>query len=322
MSEDRLRAERRLDLGIALAEEGDYLGAADALQAACELAPTWVDAQFALAETLEKLPDQAAGSAQAYQTCLTLDPADRMGARIRLSLLGAAPIPDRLPAAYVEALFDQEARRFDAKMKDKLNYRGPEAIAEAVDAIVPDLAHPAWVLDLGCGTGLIAPSLRLAAQRLDGLDLSTGMLAQAVATGLYDSVRQADLLQQSWMADDHPYDLIAAGDVLNYIGDLAPVFHRAAESLTPGGFFIFTVEAGDESEIELGEGHRYRHAETHLRPWIAAALLDLVSLERRVLRQEKRTPVYGLIGIVRKPSLPRGLGRVPVAAIKRPCDPA
>jgi predicted TPR repeat methyltransferase len=124
-----------------------------------------------------------------------------------------------------------------------------------------------------------------------------------VATGLYDSVRQGDLLQDAWLIDEQLYDLIAAGDVLNYIGDLAPVFQRAAAALTPGGFFVFTVEAGEDDQIELGEGHRYRHAETRLRPWIAAALLDLVSLERRVLRQEKRQPVYGLIGISRKPNL-------------------
>ncbi|HAE03880.1 MAG TPA: methyltransferase type 11 [Rhodospirillaceae bacterium] len=308
MSDDRLRAQRRLDLGLALAGEGDYAAAVEALQAACELAPDWVEAHFALAENLEKLPECRLQAETAYTTCLSLDPTDRMGARIRLTLLGAAPTPDRLPAAYVEALFDQEARRFDAKMREKLNYQGPEAIAEAVSIILPQLTHPARVLDLGCGTGLIAPSLRLAAGRLDGLDLSSGMLVQAVATGLYDSVRQGDLLKDAWLIDEHPYDLIAAGDVLNYIGDLAPVFQSASAALSPGGFFVFTVEAGEDTQIELGEGHRYRHGDTRLRPWIAAALLDLISLERRVLRQEKRQPVYGLIGIARKPVLSIDMG--------------
>ena len=146
MSDDRLRAQRRLDLGLALAGEGDYAAAVEALQAACELAPDWVEAHFALAENLEKLPECRLQAETAYTT-------DRMGARIRLTLLGAAPTPDRLPAAYVEALFDQEARRFDAKMREKLNYQGPEAIAEAVSIILPQLTHPARVLDLGCGTG-------------------------------------------------------------------------------------------------------------------------------------------------------------------------
>jgi len=36
--------------------------------------------------------------------------------------------------------------------------------------------------------------------------------------------------------------------------------------------------------------------------------LDLISLERRVLRQEKRQPVYGLIGIARKPVLSIDMG--------------
>ncbi|HAJ20076.1 MAG TPA: methyltransferase type 11, partial [Rhodospirillaceae bacterium] len=88
MSDDRLRAQRRLDLGLALAGEGDYAAAVEALQAACELAPDWVEAHFALAENLEKLPECRLQAETAYTTCLSLDPTDRMGARIRLTLLG------------------------------------------------------------------------------------------------------------------------------------------------------------------------------------------------------------------------------------------
>ena len=302
MSDDRLRATRRLDLGLALAEEGDIPAAVEALTAACDLAPTWPEAQFALAGLLEKLPDNA-GAERHYTAYLALEPDDRMGAQIRLSLLGAAPVPDRLPAAYVEALFDQEAHRFDTKMRDRLAYRGPELIAECLNGIVAHIPTSARVLDLGCGTGLTGQPLRLVAGTLEGIDLSSKMLVQAAATGLYDAVRQADILTDSWGDNVARFHLIAAGDVLNYIGDLGPVMQRAAEFLEPGGYFIFTVEAGAETDIELGEGHRYRHSAERLRPWIAAALLDIVSVERRVLREEKRRPVDGLIWALRKPVL-------------------
>ncbi len=302
MQDDRIRAERRLNLGMALADEGDLAAASEALTDARSEAPGWADVHFAHGEILEKL-GHIQEAEKAYRDCLKSDPDDRMGARIRLSLIGAAPVPDRLPAAYVEALFDQEATRFDAKMRDRLDYRGPEVMAEAVARIIGTLPPCARGLDLGCGTGLIAPSLRLAVSELDGIDLSSGMLAKAAATGLYTAMRQGDLLVDPWMAEDNPYHLIAAGDVLNYIGDLAPVFQRAAAALSPGGWFVFTVEAGERRGIDLGEGHRFRHSAARLRPWIAAALLDIFAIERRVLRREKGQPVQGLLCILRKPDL-------------------
>ncbi|NMM43231.1 methyltransferase domain-containing protein [Rhodospirillaceae bacterium KN72] len=302
MSDDRLRAARRLDLGLALAEEGDIPAAVEALTAACDLAPAWPEAQFALAGLLERLPDRAEAERR-YNAYLALEPDDRMGAQIRLSLLGAAPVPDRLPAAYVEALFDQEAHRFDTKMRDRLAYRGPEVIAESLAEIAPHMPDGARVLDLGCGTGLTGQPLRLLAGSLEGIDLSSKMLVQAAATGLYDTVRQADILTDGWSDNAAHFHLIAAGDVLNYIGDLGPVMQRAAEFLEPGGYFVFTVEAGTDTDIELGEGHRYRHSAERLRPWIAAALLDVVSVNQCVLREEKRRPVNGLVWTLRKPVL-------------------
>ncbi|WP_421875584.1 methyltransferase domain-containing protein [Pacificispira sp.] len=309
MQEDRLRAERRLNLGLALADEGDFAAASDAMTEACALAPDWADAHFALGETFEKL-GRAREAEKAYRACLKSDPQDRMGAKIRLGLMGAAPVPTRLPAAYVEALFDQEARRFDKKMLDGLQYRGPDHMARAIERIAPDLAPPVRALDLGCGTGLGGRAMRLVAAELHGMDLSSGMLAQAASTGLYDRVVQADLLTAAWAEPDKAYHLIAATDVLNYIGDLAPVFRMAAEALQAGGYFVFTVEAGNRQDIDLGEGHRYRHALARLRPWIAAALLDIVAVDRCVLRQEKGRPVQGMVLTLRKPDL---LNERPVA---------
>ncbi|MDW3204203.1 MAG: methyltransferase domain-containing protein [Alphaproteobacteria bacterium] len=302
MQDDRLRAERRLNLGLALVDEGDLAGAGEALTEACAIAPNWADAHFALGDVLEKL-GRLREAETAYRAYLKCDPDDRMGARIRLGLMGAAPVPKRLPAAYVEALFDQEAHRFDRKMVDTLQYRGPDHIARAVEKIAGALPDAARALDLGCGTGLSGRALKLVASELHGIDLSAGMLSQAAATGLYDRVTQADLLTTPWTEPDRAYHLIAAADVLNYIGDLAPVFRMAAEALVPGGYFVFTVEAGTRHDIDLSEGHRYRHALSRLRPWIAAALLDIVALERCVLRQEKGRPVQAMVLTLRKPDL-------------------
>ncbi|WP_425536227.1 methyltransferase domain-containing protein, partial [Chromobacterium vaccinii] len=41
---------------------------------------------------------------------------------------------------------------------------------------------------MGCGTGLAGEAVRPYASRLDGVDLSAGMLERASAKGIYDSL--------------------------------------------------------------------------------------------------------------------------------------
>src|SRR5690606_32675506 len=50
------------------------------------------------------------------------------------------------------------------------------------------------VLDAGCGTGLVGVELaKVGARKLDGVDLSPGMIAKAKATRAYRSLEAVDL---------------------------------------------------------------------------------------------------------------------------------
>src|SRR3546814_7690729 len=96
----------------------------------------------------------------AFSRYLALSPDDRHGALPHLALLGAAPAPDALPVAYVTALFDEYAPRFERSLLVDLGYRGPEQVLDAVAAIRGAAAAFSAVLDLGCGTGLVGDRLR------------------------------------------------------------------------------------------------------------------------------------------------------------------
>ena len=70
-------------------------------------------------------------------------------------------------------------------------------LAAQADAIWPQerplftryrLPADAYILDAGCGTGLCGPLVAPHAQRLTGVDLSAGMLAQASEKGVYDEL--------------------------------------------------------------------------------------------------------------------------------------
>jgi predicted TPR repeat methyltransferase len=285
--------DRRLEWARGLMEEGEAAAAAALLAETTAAAPGFLAAWFALGEACEQSGalDEAAA---AFRRAFALDPTDRLGASVRLARLGAEPAT--MPPAYVRALFDQYAPRFDRELVDHLSYRGPAVVLAAIDEVAGPTTRFARVLDLGCGTGLMGAAIRSRAGELVGVDLSPAMLAEAQAKGLYEQLIAADL-------SDFPagevgaFDLIVAADVLVYFPDLAPVIAAAARALVPGGLFAFTLEHG-EGESALGEGLRYAHGEGHLRSAAAAAGLAVCHLAAVSTRSEKAKPVTGLAAVL------------------------
>ena len=217
---------------------------------------------------------------------------------VQVAALGRAAVPDRAPARYVRDLFDGFAERFDAELAEKLDYRTPELLAAALrDAGAP--AGEGICLDLGCGTGLSGVALAPLARRLEGLDLSPRMLALARRRGIYAALHQADLLE--WLPA-HPgaFDLVAAADVLNYLGDLSPALAGIAAALKPGGLAAFSLEAGEGAPFELGATMRYRHDPRHAEFLAAAAGFGVVARRKAVLRQERGQPVAGVLVVLRR----------------------
>ena len=293
MDDAARQARRLLDLALALGDADDWAAAREVSVAACELAPGSIDAWFVLAETCERLGDRAAAVA-AYRRCLGIDPSDRFGAAARLSMIGAATYPDRLPPAYVTALFDATAARFEESLLERLDYRAPQHLFDAVHAHRDRLPPTLAILDFGCGTGLLGLAFRAMAQRLDGIDLSPRMIAEARRKKIYDSLRAGDLLDPPDPTAAR-YDLVLAADVFNYLGDLTPAFAAAASRLAPGGMLAFTIEEGELDPFDLGPGQRYRHSSPAVRAQLTALQFKPIDDRVTVLRLERREPVRGRI---------------------------
>ncbi|HYH22758.1 MAG TPA: tetratricopeptide repeat protein [Azospirillum sp.] len=227
-----------------------------------------------------------------------LDPDDRSGAGALLVALdeGAA---DGLSDTYVRALFDRYADRFDADLVGKLGYAAPQAIRAAIDRVYGDAPTGLRVLDLGCGTGLMAPEVRGMAAHLAGVDLSPRMVEKARARNLYDALAVGDIVG-ALQADPGAWDLLTAADVLVYIGDLAPVFAGAAAALRPGGRFAATVERLDGTGFALGPSRRYAHAPLYIEETAKAAGLRVRLMDNCVPRRERQAPVLGLVFVLGK----------------------
>ena len=299
-------ADRRADYARMLAESGDPAAAAELMEQALERAPVWVAGWLGLGEFRQKA-GLAAQAADAFQQALALDPQDIFGAGLKLALLGAAETPDKPPSRYVEALFDHYADRFEAALVERLDYSVPGKLAALVRKVRGEGGPFACAVDLGCGTGLFGVEIRAHADRLEGFDLSAGMLAKAGDKAVYDHLAQADLslpAKDSGLFGDlleARADLVSAADVLMYLGDLGQVFASVARLAKPGSLFAFSVEDGGDGDTPvLRPSLRYAHPEAFILRRMAETGFELVALERSVIRQDGGQPVHGLLFLARR----------------------
>ncbi len=213
-----------------------------------------------------------------------------------LSALTGESVPTRASDAFVRDTFGRFADDYDEAL-GRLQYRGPELVAEALAALLPVATGDRVVLDAGCGTGLCGAILRPHARKLIGLDLSSSMLEQARARGHYDELVVAELTAY---LDDHPasFNLVIAADTLCYFGDLAPVLSATARALHPGGWLVFTVEhCRDDvtTGFRLEHHGRYAHTQDYVRRTLEHAGLSIERITECQLRHERGQPVAGLV---------------------------
>ena len=292
-----LTADRRADFAEMLYASGEPAAAAELLLGALELAPQWAAGWFRLGEMHEAAaPDRAA---QAWSMALTLEPTDRLGAALKLQLIGKAPSATAPPSAFVEMLFDHYAESFEESLVDKLGYRLPEFLDLAVRRARPGRFR--LVLDLGCGTGLMGQRLRPIADRLEGYDISAAMLKQARAKGVYDLVAKADLQDFSYARPKA--DLVVAADVFIYVGALDRVISRIAGLLAGDGLFAFSVETlVGEGGFALQPSRRYAHSHAYVGQVLAANGFSVLSMDPTVIRLDRSQPVEGLAVVAALPA--------------------
>lgn len=289
-------ASLRHALGTVLERAERLHAAREAYEAALERNGTDREALYHLAGVLRRLGERDAARG-AYERFLALEPGNAT-ARYMIAVLGG-DTPGAAPADYVTGVFDAYAERYDQHMIDGLAYRAPALLGAAIRAARGDAIDA--VLDLGCGTGLMGADLRAMATRIEGVDLSSKMLAQARARAVYDALHEAELLEHLGNAPRHAYDVITAADVFVYIGDLAPIIAAATPCLAPGGLLAFSVEALPHGTRALRDTGRFAHNREHLIALAHEHGLGVITAEPATLRHEAGEPVQGLIMVLRAP---------------------
>lgn len=136
------------------------------------------------------------------------------------------------------ALYDDWSASYEAEVAEN-GYVTPGRCADALALHLKDKAAP--ILDFGCGSGLSGLALTLAGfKTIDGVDLSSEMLALAQAKNIYRSLVQ---IEPDTLFDHQPgdYAAIAAIGVIGAGATPITVFHRLMQGLGPGGLIVLSL---------------------------------------------------------------------------------
>jgi predicted TPR repeat methyltransferase len=136
------------------------------------------------------------------------------------------------------------------------------------------------LLDIGIGTGLCAEPFFNAGVEISGFDGSEKMLRSCRDKHISHDLKKHLFEDVPWPYRDACFDLVIAGGVLHFLGNLELVFKEVQRVLKPEGVFGFTTAMLDKGHLKNGAWpadeaysrvldaasgvHIYKHSETYI----------------------------------------------------------
>lgn len=185
---------------------------------------------------------------------------------------------------YNRLLFENFAPNYEQTLQ-KINY--------AVVAKMAELYAPinGKILDLGCGSGLVAERLKNNENSFIGVDISPKMLELARNKNVYDELVESDIEAYLQQNQHSLLPTIIAADVFCYFGNLAPIFKLCAPQR-----LIFSVEINTKIQYFAQQiNGRYQHNPQWLKKQLQAAGYKTFNTTKITLRQENGSDVAGIL---------------------------
>lgn len=146
---------------------------------------------------------------------------------------------------FVRTLFDRSARDYDRI--DAVASLGTGRWYRRKALLQAGLAPSMRVLDVGCGTGLVAlPAADIVGPHghVLGVDPNQAMRDLARARHRFDVIEG---IAESLPVDDAAFDMVTMGYALRHVDDLAAAFSEFARALVPGGRILILEITPPES---------------------------------------------------------------------------
>lgn len=279
------------NLGVIHTHQGQMDQAIQYYQRAIQVNPDFFDAHNNLGVAF--LAKQHVGFAlQHFKEALRLQPNNPV-IQYTVQMLSQDQRLFAAPVDYIRNLFNFYADHYEPHLLQSLEYQIPEFLFHAVSESTTLPTTASWdILDLGCGTGLCGTAWKPFAKTLSGVDLSERMLAIAAQKNIYDTLVENSL--EPFLADkQQAYDLILAGDVLVYLGDLEKLFGLIHQALKPRGLFVFNTEISEEQNFMMNQSGRFSHHKRYLETLISHHQFTLILYKTVITRKQNHQPVFG-----------------------------
>jgi len=134
--------------------------------------------------------------------------------------------------------YSQTANSYDEDFARGLGYVLPQLVAKKFSELATAADSP--VVDIGCGTGLIAEQLRALNIVIDGMDISNAMLEQSMQTKAYRELYEVDLTQVNNQYNERYKAVLSSGTFTH--GHLGPdALVRLLNMAVSGALFIVAI---------------------------------------------------------------------------------
>ena len=139
--------------------------------------------------------------------------------------------------AVIGHYYDDWAKDYDLNIR-AWGYRAPE---HAAAQLAPYLRDNSKVLDVGCGTGLVADAIiKLCDCSITGIDISEASLGLAERRDRYTLLRRCDLQQPPLPFEDNAFDAAISIGVMTYIADPVTLLSDLCRVVQTDGHVLFT----------------------------------------------------------------------------------
>lgn len=290
------------NLGVISTQQGNFDQAIQYYQKAIQINPDYFDAQNNLGVAF-LAKQHSAFALRHFQEASRLQPKNESIAYAVKMLEKNKDLSIASPE-YIKTLFDAYADHYEAHLMTALEYQIPKLLRQAILDCTPLAPASKDILDLGCGTGLCGIAFKPFAKSLTGIDLSDKMLAVAKDKNIYDALSVSELT--AFLTDKSAaYDLILAGDVLVYLGELDSIFGHISHSLRPHGIFAFNTEISHDSDYQINQSGRFAHSKRYLERLAQQHGFIILSYQQVVTRLQNNEPVDGHLYVLQLTTLSR-----------------